>query len=582
MPEQHLVSFFALTRITYLVLAFLFVLALARLKSPWVGLVGVALLFFIGWLASNYPLERLYGLFLPGDRLRNLSWTMTAAAGNSLLSTGIIGQQINFDPAWASLVAALSFGSPDRVLSLYPYLSAGVMLSLMLSLFYHFKPRTSSYPATEAGDWSYLRPVSVVFFVSLLATAPLDYLGPYRGYWTKMFLLKPNHALALVPLTFAVGQLAKTTRRSILLGGLLLGLVGWAFIVHWALICFGLFVYLLVILNKSRPKLGRVGREGLRIAAIVMLSSAVVAPWFMRLATDFPRAVSLSSASGPEIGRVAVGEHLYQGSNSLLFLATLDQGLVFYLGVIGVIAWFRSRERRDHFWASLVIGSYGVMLGNYLLYLMGRARGDELYYFLLFGLARPAHEGRFLQAWDELYYFTLFVLSVAAGNGFWQCLISARRWLPNERIVAVAFVGLIPLGFPYWWNPMIMDGHFRRTLEPIPKSVVEMTDWIRAETSGLDVFAASADPTHWFPALTGRQTLQENESVRVLRGILAGEIRPDQDGRLPHRLSYVAMDRQLARSVNIHPDDLQDRPGFELATRVGQIRLYRLVPDQLE
>src|SRR5574341_1053021 len=44
------------------------------------------------WLIVTFPLQRIYGLQDPSDRLRNLWWCSTAAAGNPPWESGVVGR----------------------------------------------------------------------------------------------------------------------------------------------------------------------------------------------------------------------------------------------------------------------------------------------------------------------------------------------------------------------------------------------------------------------------------------------------------------------------------------------------------
>src|SRR5205814_999075 len=69
------------------------------------------------------PLQRIYGMQNPSDRLRNVWWCSTAAAGNPPWESGVVGQR-TLEPAWSLLVSLLALRDPARVLALYPFLPA--------------------------------------------------------------------------------------------------------------------------------------------------------------------------------------------------------------------------------------------------------------------------------------------------------------------------------------------------------------------------------------------------------------------------------------------------------------------------
>src|SRR5205085_1238895 len=103
--------------------------------------------------------------------------------------------------------------------------------------------------------------------VTLLSSAPMDWAGPYRVPWAMTFLLKPNHALGLLLAPWVVRAVAHAQRdRDRLMAGLLLHLLGWAFVIHMGALCVGL-VALVVLFRRDR--LGRVWC-GLAVGALAL------------------------------------------------------------------------------------------------------------------------------------------------------------------------------------------------------------------------------------------------------------------------------------------------------------------------
>lgn len=550
-------AFFGLARLAFVAVFIAWALSLERARTRWLALAGLVGLIGLGWLASNYPLQRLYGLQYPGDRLRNLSWCMSVAAGNGPLSAGIIGHA-SLDPVWAGLVALMSLKDPERALAIYPYLSLFAMVALALSLFWHFDRAHTSDVGELGRNEIRNRALVVALFAVLLATPPLDYLGPFRGYWAKMFLLKPNHTLGLVMLPVLVGLLTKLSPARALVAGIGLGVLGWVFVIHWAFLCFCLAIYV----GLRRVLAVEVSlRELLLLLAAVAVSMAVVAPWLYQIFVDYPHAVTLSAGSDAAVPTKSDWGDVLPPARSLLFLVTLDQGFGFYLGVVGVFAWLRQKQPVGLAWASLVIGAYLMWGINYLLYLGARAREA-----------------------DEFYHFLVFVLSVAAGWGAYSLWRVARRLagsldgLPSlgGRFAGVVFaVALMPMAFPYWWQPFEMDAHFRVALDPVPARVSELAEWVRDETDGRDLLIAGGELAHWLPGLTGRQVLVANASQRgvVEQVLLTGES-PELAAVGIAPVDYVVFDPAVAELVELSSGDLNER--WQEVHRLGHVRVYRV------
>jgi hypothetical protein len=540
-------GFWIASRLAYLVLIAFFSIAIAKGRARGAGLFLAALL-ALGWWVSNHDLGRVYGLLVPGDRARNLSWCMSAAAGNSILGTGVVGQT-TLEPFWGALVAALSLWSPDRALALFPYLSLLGMLLLALSLHLLFR-RFDDPPSSLLG-------VVVAASAILFATGALDYLGPFRGYWAKMFLLKPNHTLGFVVLPLVIRALVHDSKpRAALGGGLLLGLLSLAFVVHWAFVSFSLLLYLALTYYLRRDRFGaEIGRVGIA----VLVSALFVAPGVYIIARYFPHALTLAAGTYPETPMRSDWGDIMPPGVSLLFLVTLEQGLVFYLGLAGVFFWLTERSRASLLSASLWFGAYLLWGLNYALYVTARAREA-----------------------DEFYFFLIFVQAMAAGYGGYRLAsLVGRRLFASEsaRRRALGFTVLLaaPLGFPYFWNPTTMDSHYRVALDPVWPPIVETTDWIRRETNGRDVFLAAGDLMQWVPALSGRYTLpfSDREREPLKRLIETGE-----SGDL--RADYIVWDQALETALGTTQAPLVRSGCCRLAFDAHAIRVFRISPAKPE
>src|SRR5206468_3749081 len=131
-----------------------------------------------------------------------------------------------------------------------------------------------------------------VFFVLLASTSPLEYLGPFRSFWARNFLLKPNHALGLALTPVALRLLSRWTgwRRGAL-SFLVLAALGWVFVIDWLIVtsCLGFYG----VLRYVRE--GRTARSELsRQVAVVILAALPVIPYVLFIARQFPNAVSLA------------------------------------------------------------------------------------------------------------------------------------------------------------------------------------------------------------------------------------------------------------------------------------------------
>jgi hypothetical protein len=453
-----------------------------RRVSAW-GPLALAL---VVWALTTFPLQRPYGLQAPAsDRLRHLWWAATAAAGNPPWESGWLGQR-TLEPAWSALVSLLALRDPARVIAVYPFLPVLGLAATAAALLWAFRARP-------------LRAVLVASFVLLASTQALDHLEPFRMFWARHFLLKPNHALGLAMVPLLVGVLARplTVRRGAA-AALLLGTLGWVFVVDWALFCASLAGF--AALAAVHPRRPRQGNGVLRLAAVAGASALVVAPFVVYLSQHFPNAVSLAAGADPGAPARSPWGDARPAAHSLVFLATFDLGPHFPLALVGAWAAWRRGRRFDLLWLGALAAAYAAWSATAVLYMTARARAaDEVYWFLAFAVAVHAGIGA--------HAIAVRLSAVARREG--------RAW-PARRVAAAGLLAWLPFTIGWWWDPPRTDPHFTAALEPVPPEMQALAAWVRARTSGQDLLAAAPRSAAWLPALAGRRV------VRVPTDDLAG------------------------------------------------------------
>lgn len=555
-------SFLLLSKAVYLATFLAWVIWIwrsRRLRMPWLP-IGFALLV---WLEASYPLQRVYGLNEISDRLRNVWWCASTAAGNAPWESGVVGQQ-NLEPFWAALVAALAGFDPARVLTLYPFLPALSISLVGVSFFSAFRgwpPGDKSEPLRSS--LGPLRTTLVAFFVFLVATGPLDYLNPFRGFFTRTFLLKPNHALALALVPLLVKLLATgPTWRKTALAAVMLGALGWSFIFYWGLFCCGLVLYVLVLALRRKMNWRR---EAIRLGIIALASAVLVGPYLYYLLTTFPVA-SLAPGEAPDDPQLSLWGDRPPRTASLFFLVTTDLGVVFFLGLMGAWSAWRSGRPFDLLWLAQNAACYAVWTVNYFLLITGRARQS-----------------------DEIYYFLLFTSAVNASLGALEALrMVPRLLLPGEltearlaRSTAVALLLALPLTLPWWWDPSRMDVHFQNSLHPIPQHFLALGEWIRTHSAGSDIFFGGRDVAIWIPALSGRRVLRTGMPLLNTPqywdecGILFPETEEATRAILARLgVKYVVFDSSLMEEHALESDHLDRLPFYRLAFQPGGFPVY--------
>jgi hypothetical protein len=402
----------------------------------------------------------------------------------------------------------------------------------------------------------------VTFFVLLAPSGPLDVLGPYRGFWQRNFLVKPNHVLAIVLVPLVLWLLAgRWSKRRGLLTVAVLAAVGWVFVVPWALVGWGLFIYI-VGLAVRRPLKWK--SSAMRTILVGVSSVVLVSPLLYYLIKTFP-VLHFAPGAFPEDPLRSVWGDRLSPTHSLFFLVTLDLGLNFFLALYGMWTARRSDNRFQHMWLSLAIGGYIAWSANIVLLYVGQARES-----------------------DELYYFVVFHTAVFAGLGMAKLVdASAQRFSWNRaRLTAVVLLFLFPMTTVWWWDPPETDTHFRIALKPVPERLFELGEWLRQNSRGSDIVLTGTQTALWVPAVSGRRVLRTGiyepgtDLYRDERAILFP--RTIEEGRQVLRKTGVDLliyDPSLASEHQLESEHLDRHPLFERVHVSGPYRIYRPTTD---
>jgi hypothetical protein len=461
-------AFLALARLLAALAAVVWVALVLWLRRPAVVLGGVLLANAYLWFVSSWPLQRIYALGPSADRVTNVAWCTVVAAGGPVLQTAQVGQ-LHFEPFWGLLVAAVSGFDADRVLALYPFLSLVVALAFPLAVYAGFKP-------TEGEGWSPWERAAAALAGSLLIAAPFDYVSTYRVSWALMFLLKPNHSLALILFPLFLGAFVRVrgwgSRMAV---GLFLHVLAWAFVLHMAYIAVGLAVYAAWSLLESRPDARRALTD---VATVFGVNLLIVSPYIVMLFVGYPFLTPI------------VAHQIVPTSPHLLEM-TFRLGPLFPLGVWGAVVAHRRGDRLGRVWSAQVVGAYLIWLGYLVLSAMHQARER-----------------------DEIAFWVRILMSISAGLGAWD--LAARlgaRWqgtraTPAWRAAALMALAL-PWTMPYWWDAARMDRLFPGSLTPLPPSIAEPSAYLRQHAEPRAVVASDADYSRWLSALGARRVLRD-------------------------------------------------------------------------
>ena len=381
-------AFLSAARLIFPVLALAWLALFLKVRKPWWLLLGALLANAYAWGITNYPLQRLYALGPSRDRVSNVALCQVVAVGNSPLQTWQVGQ-LHFEPFWGLLVAVVSGGSPERVLALYPFFPLVMAVGFALSLYLGLRPGPA--PSGPEPAWSAWERALVAGFATLLCSAPLDFAWIYRVPWSLTFLLKPNHALALVlfPMVLRAFVLIRGTLGRIATG-LLLHLMGWAFVLHMAYVAVGLAVFAAWSLLDRRPD---ARRDVTDVLVVLGVNALIVSPYLAMLLLGYPFLVP-----SPVMTISAVSPHLLE--------TTARSGWLFALGLLGTAVAYRRGDRLGRLWAAQVAGAFLVWISYLALSALQLAREK-----------------------DEIFNWLRFLTAASAGIGAWHLAGRAARWL---------------------------------------------------------------------------------------------------------------------------------------------------------
>ena len=462
-------TFLARTRLMAALAGGLWIALVLRLRRPAVVLVGVVVACASPWFVTTWPLQRIYALGPSADRITNLAWCTVVAAGGPMLQTTQVGQ-LHFEPLWGALVATLSGFDADRVLAVYPFLPLLVAVAFPLALFLGLKP------ADPGEGWSAWERAAAALAGTLLISAPFDYMTTYRVPWALMFLLKPNHALALVlfpPFLYVFVRLRGWGSR--IAAGLFLHLLAWTFVLHMAYIAIGLVVYAAWSLMERTPDARRALVD---VATVIGVNALIVSPYLVMLFVGYPFLEP-------------VAMHQIATASPHLLETTFRLGPIFPLGVWGVVVAHRRGDRLGRVWSAQVVGAYLVWIAYLGLSAMHQARER-----------------------DEIAFWVRMLMAVSAGIGAWD--LAARfgsRWQGTRATPAWRAAALLALALPWclpcWWQPTRMDVLFPPSLPPLPAHLTEPGAYLRRHAEPRAVVASDPDYSRWLAALGGRQVLRD-------------------------------------------------------------------------
>jgi len=546
-------AFLAAAHHLFPLLAVAWLVLVVRLRRPGVLLAGVLLANAYAWLETNWPLQRLYALGPSSDRVNNLALCQVVAAGHSPLHTPQVGQ-MHFEPFWAMVTAIVSGWSPSRLLALYPFFPILTAGGFALSLYFALRPLAPSPAGTAAsdggndGEWSGWERALVALFATLLSSTALDFAGPYRVPWAMSFLLKPNHSLGLVLFPWVLRSFVSIRGgRDRLVAGLLLHVLGWAFVIHMGEVCVGLVCFALLALLTRRAE---ARRDAVDVATVIGINLVVVSPYLVMLFRGYG-----VLDSGPRL-------EIPPSSPHLLEALTRTAGLTALAAWGVVIAW--RRDRMGRVWATQAGGALLVWLAYYPLSFLQQAKER-----------------------DDTYYWLRIHLAVCAAIGIWDLarrLVAAldlRALTPAHARAALVSALVLPFTLPYWWSPARMDSYFARSLEPLPVEITSSAAFLRANASRGAVLAGDITAVRWMAALAGSPVILARDfaaphdyadRARLNEALLKGGPGDPRVDAARYGVRYLLVTPVLVADMGLRLEDLDTRPYLRRVHLAGDPR----------
>lgn len=519
-------------------------IVLFRKGRPGWFVAGVVLGNAYLWFVTNAPLHRLYALGPSRDRLNNVGLAQVVAVGGRPLETTQI-YQVHFEPFWGWLLAALSFGQPERLLAAYAYLSLVIVAAFSVSLYVALRPSGDGPGGLQRWERAMM-----AGFATLLCAAPMDFAEPLRNPWAMTFLLKPNHALGLVILPWFVWSFARIRgTRGRIVAGLLLHLVAWAFVLHMIYAVAGLCVFAALSLARRQPDRRR---DFIDVVSVIGINLLIVSPYLWMLLRHYPAFV-------PSTHATIATAHLLE---PFTFVAVL-----FALAAWGARLALRKAGRTPRLLACLWIGAWLIWVGYLAL--------DALH------IARER---------DDLYYYLRILTALLAGLGAWDLMgrvverWRGTSWADGRRAAVLALIAF-PYSMPYWWNPSRMDPYFESCLLPLPARLTEPAAYLRQHAPRHGVVAGDAAVARYVAALAGRRGLlvlgmnqprDTGERLRLEKWLMEGASHPGVvDVARHYRISHLV----------VTPAMLERYPGASLARldRAPRLRrVFRTPPEEAD
>lgn len=554
-------AFLAGARALFPILALTWLLLVARARKAGGLLAGVLLANAWAFAITNLPLPRLYALGPSLDRVGNVALCQVVAAGGYPLHTWLVGQ-LHFEPFWSLLVAAVSGWDPEHVLLLYPWFGLVTVLGFALAMYLGLAPRPADGVGRPAPSWTDWERALIAGFATLMASTPLDFVMPHRVPWAMTFLLKPNHAVALILFPPFLRLFAGVrTWRGRIGAGLLLHLMAWAFVLHMAFTAVGLVAFAALSILARQPN---ARREAGDVAAAIGVNALIVSPYLVMLVLGYP-----FLQPNPSMAIPASSAHLLE--------ATARTGVLFPLALWGAWVAHRRGDRMGRLLAGQLVGAVLVWAG-----------------YLVLGALQLARER------DEAFYWLRFLTALCAGVGAWDlaprvaALLRGLTLSPPWRAVGVAVLAL-PWSLPYWWDPPRMDSYFAGSLEPLSPRLVEPTTYLRRHTPPTAVVAGDLHYARWVAALGARRSLmgwglnptrdwaQRRAAWRLLA--LGTDAKAVRRALSPYGVQYFLVTPELLTTFpGLTLADLESRPHLERVSITGDpggdfVAIFRIRPE---
>lgn len=473
-----------------------------RRGSPRYVLLGTIALGSLSVIFDMLPLARPYRLAADSDRMNQLSWTISLASGHNPFQFPISPQDIveNNPPFIWGILAFINklTGISHLALVSYSPLLSTILLPVAYYFFAYRQNGGAGWIASEHRWAGLLMGASILFLTQNVGEGSAAW-----SFWNIQVLLKPDHVLAYTLLPVFL-YLYLTERTGALfrymVPGLLLGILIPAFIPLGAYVVAGLMLFALIGRFAGSGKRRGELKKFLGVMAIAtMFSTWYWLPIFRENLGLVSHLMGAFDYFGSSAGKYYAFEFVGNPFEPYLYTP-----LLVGFALLGIVKMLRRFNRSDRLLLSFVLV---VTLGRFVLPITWVLFNFKPFAYqtpMLFKLAMGIAAGIGILFLAEIVYTSRDRISAFLAPSRALRPIN-RMWTAKSQVnsILILLLLLTPFFTPVW-RLAIQDEAWHMSREPIPRQIVNYTQWVSNNTDKDAAFLADRVTGYWINGLTGR------------------------------------------------------------------------------